>query len=223
MAARSTSGRHVDEAWPAPAGGERNGSHGPELIRETVPAGPSGRRAAQPGPASEIVSASSPRRFGAAVRILFGVVWLADAFFKWQPSFLHGLPDVMRDGSAGQPSWLDPWFTFTRAVIGLQPTLWAYGIAIAETVLALALLCGFARKVTYVAGAAWSLLIWTTAEGFGHVPSGVATDIGTAIVYAVVFLALLASDQCAGTRPFSLDAVIERRVAGWQRVAEPRR
>lgn len=78
-------------------------------------------------------------------------------------------------------------------------------------------------KVTYVGGAVWSLLVWATAEGFGRMSSGVATDIGTAIVYSGVFLALLAADQCERTRPFSIDAAIERRLPWWRRVAEIRR
>jgi hypothetical protein len=39
-------------------------------------------------------------------------------------------------------------------------TLFAYGTAIVETLLALASLAGFARKFTYVGGAVYSLLVW---------------------------------------------------------------
>jgi thiosulfate dehydrogenase (quinone) large subunit len=165
-------------------------------------------------------TADTGRGLGSAVRILFGVIWLADAYFKWQLSFLNGLPEVIHDGTMGQPGWLMPWFTLTRAIIAVQPTVWAYGIAIVETGIAVALLVGFARKVTYLGGAIWSLLIWTTVEGFGHMSSGIATDIGRAIGYVVVFLALLALDQCNGTRRFSLDAVIERHLPWWRRIAE---
>jgi nitrite reductase (NO-forming) len=106
----------------------------------------------------------------------------------------------------------------------VQPTLGAYGAAIVESAIAFALLAGFARKTTYIGGAVWSLLIWSTAEGFGRMPSGVATDIGTAILYAVVFVALLVLDvRGRGTRPWSLDAVIERRLPWWRLFAEVRR
>ena len=84
-----------------------------------------------------------------------------------------------------------------------------------------ALVLGFARKVTYMGGAIWSLLIWATAEGLGRTrPGEIATDIGTAIIYAVVFLALLAADRCYATRPYSLDALIERHLPWWRRIAE---
>lgn len=90
-----------------------------------------------------------------------------------------------------------------------------------ETVLAIALIFGIARKLTYIGGALWSLAIWSTAEGFGRTPDGVATDIGAAVIYAVVFLALLAFDaRSRGTRPYSLDALIESRLPAWRRIAE---
>lgn len=165
-------------------------------------------------------STSGVRSLGGAVRVLFGLIWLIDAYFKWQPSFLNGLLDVMHDGAVGQPSWITPWFNFNHALIAVQPTVWAYGIAIVETGIALALIFGVARKLTYLGGAAWSLMIWATAEGFGHMSSGVATDIGTAIIYVVVFLAFLALDQCEGTRRHSLDAVLEQRLPWWRRIAE---
>lgn len=172
----------------------------------------------------ERVPVQTPRTgFGAGVRILFGLVWVADVYFKWQPSFLHRLPDVMSEGVKGQPAWLKPWFALVQGVVAVHPTAWAYMIALLESGLALALIVGFARKVTYVGGAMYSFMIWSTAEGFGHT-SGVATDIGAAVIYVLVFLALLALDaRGRGTRPYSLDAVIERRLPWWRGVAEVRR
>lgn len=193
---------------------------GMRIVRETIAARvPVDQR--EQAVMEEPVPLSASWPLGSAVRIAFGLIWLADVYFKWQPSFLNGLLGIMHDGAMGQPSWLMPWFTFNRAIIAVQPTLWAYGIAVVETGLALALLLGFARKVTYIGGAVWSILIWATAEGLGRTrPGEIATDIGTAIIYSVVFLALLAADQCSRTRPCSLDVVIERRLPWWRRVAE---
>jgi nitrite reductase (NO-forming) len=129
---------------------------------------------------------------------------------------------MIADAAKGQPSWLVPWFRLWQSVFALAPNLFAFGIAVGETLLALALIAGFARKLTFGFGALWSILIWTTAEGFGK-SHGVPTDIGTAIIYAVVFLALLALDARWGTRALSVDAMIERRVPWWDRVAEVRR
>jgi len=98
--------------------------------------------------------------------------------------------------------------------------LFAYGTAIVETLLALALLAGFARKFTYIGGALYSLLVWATAEGFGGPYSGSSTDIGAAIIYVVVFLALLVVNARSETSRYSVDRLIERRWAWWHRVAE---
>jgi nitrite reductase (NO-forming) len=70
----------------------------------------------------------------------------------------------------------------------------AYSTAVAETLIALALILGFARKVTYIGAALFSVLIWATAEGFGGPYSSSSTDIGAAVMYAVVFMGLLALD-----------------------------
>lgn len=172
------------------------------------------------GVVRETVPAAPRRQIGSLVRILFGLIWGIDAYFKWQPSFQQHLEGVISGGAKGQPGFLAPWFDFAKGAVAIDPTLWAYGTALAETGLAIVLLLGLARKVTYIGGAVYSLLIWATAEGLGRT-SGVATDIGTAIIYSVVFLALLALDMRGkGTRPYSLDAVIERRVPWWRGLAE---
>ena len=62
----------------------------------------------------------------------------------------------------------------------------------ATALIAVALIMGFARKLTYLSAIAFSLLIWATAEGFGGPYTAGASDIGTAIIYAVVFAGLLA-------------------------------
>jgi hypothetical protein len=59
-------------------------------------------------------------------------------------------------------------------------------------VIAVALIAGFARKLTYISAAAFSVVIWAAAEGFGGPYTSGSADIGTAVIYAVVFLGLLA-------------------------------
>jgi hypothetical protein len=51
-----------------------------------------------------------------------------------------------------------------------------------------------------------------------------ATDIGTAIVYVVVFAALYSLETLpAATGAWTLDRRVERSVGWWRRVAEPGR
>jgi nitrite reductase (NO-forming) len=108
---------------------------------------------------------------------------------------------------------------------GLNPAItffWAL-VATTETLIALALIAGFARKVTYLAAIVFSLLIWSTAEGFGGPYTSGSSDIGTAIIYAVVFASLLALSYYAGTARYSADYYLEKKFSWWWRVAEVRR
>ena len=102
-------------------------------------------------------------------------------------------------------------------------TFFAYLIAVVETLIALALIAGFARKITYSAAIVFSLLIWATAEGFGGPYTSGASDVGTAIIYAVVFAALLALSYYAGPSRYSADYYIEKKINWWWKVAEMRR
>jgi nitrite reductase (NO-forming) len=67
------------------------------------------------------------------------------------------------------------------------------------------------------------VLIWSTAEGFGGPYTSGASDIGTAIIYAIVFAGLLALSYYAGPARFSADYYLEKKVTWWWRLAELRR
>ena len=99
----------------------------------------------------------------------------------------------------------------------------AYLVAVVETLIALALIAGFARKLTYISAIVFSLLIWATAEGFGGPYTAGAADIGTAVIYAVVFAGLLTLSYYAGPARFSADYYLEKKISWWWRVAETRR
>ncbi len=157
-----------------------------------------------------------------AVRVTFGVIWLVDAALKWRPSFRRDFLDFLEEGAKGQPGWLEGWFDFWIDLQMSSPQRWAYLVAVTETLIAVALILGFARKVTYIGGAVFSLLIWSTAEGFGGPYTARSTDVGTSLIYAVVFLSLLAISAQLGPSRYSVDALIERRWPGWARVAEVR-
>ncbi|MGA7173725.1 MAG: DoxX family protein [Candidatus Dormiibacterota bacterium] len=154
-----------------------------------------------------------------ALRIGFGVIWAVDAALKWSPAFRAGYLGYLTSAAKGQPVWLHPWFNFW---IRLQhpPVVWAYVTATVETLIAAALILGFARKSTYLAAAVFSLLIWSTAEGFGGPYTAGATDVGTSIIYVVAFMGLLALNAYTGPSPFCVDRWLESRVSWWWRMAE---
>ena len=154
------------------------------------------------------------------MRIGFGVIWLIDAALKWQPGFRHNYMSQLMGQADGQPGWLHWWFRFWINLQHPHPYVWAYLAAVVETLIALALIFGFARKLTYIGAILFSLLIWSTAEGFGGPYTAHSTDVGTAIIYAAVFAALLALNYEAGPSRFSVDYLIEQRVPWWHRIAE---
>jgi nitrite reductase (NO-forming) len=156
------------------------------------------------------------------LRISFGIIWLIDAIFKWLPGFRAGYMGAVMGEVQGQPGWLKPWFDFWINIQHPRVIFFAYLVAVVETLIAVALIAGFARKVTYLAAIAFSVLIWATAEAFGGPYTSGAADIGTAIIYAVVFMALLALSAYAGPARYSADYYIEKKISWWWRVAEIR-
>ena len=58
------------------------------------------------------------------------------------------------------------------------------------------------------------------AEGFGGPYTPGASDIGTAVIYAVVFVGLLALMAYAGPARYSADYYLEKKISWWWKVAE---
>jgi uncharacterized membrane protein YphA (DoxX/SURF4 family) len=128
-------------------------------------------------------------RPAAVLRIVFGLVWAIDAGLEWRAGFRNSF----------------------------GPTL-AYGAAVTETLLAVAVVVGFARKSIYAFGAVYALVVWAAAEAAGIGING----IGTSVIYSFVFVALLIMSAQAGPDPFSVDSFLEARISWWWRVAEVR-
>jgi nitrite reductase (NO-forming) len=157
----------------------------------------------------------------AILRIIFGVIWAIDAAFKWQPAFRSGFLDQIKSAADGQPDWLHGWFNFWIHLLSHNPHLFAIMVTIIETLIALALILGIARRTTYLAAAVFSLLIWSVAEGFGGPYSATSTDIGTGIIYSVVFFSLYGLDRMATRSSWSLDNYIVKSLPWWALIANP--
>jgi nitrite reductase (NO-forming) len=167
------------------------------------------------------ITSITEKWWAAAVRIAFGVIWGIDASMKWQPGFRATFVSDMNAAATGQPHWLVPWFDFWIWVMRPAPQLWEFLIAIAETTIAITLILGVARRIVYIGGALVSLLIWSTAEGFGGPYAQGRTDIGTSIIYVMVFLALLVMLEHGLDSRFVLDGTLARRLSWWPRLAGP--
>lgn len=137
---------------------------------------------------------TSWRRTGFGVlRILFGLIWAVDASFKWQPAVHSSLDAYLEEGAVAQPALVQAWVHFWVGVVGVNPHLFGTLIAVAETALAIALVLGLLTNLAYLGGLLLSLGIWSTAEGFGGPYAPGTVDIGAAIIYVLVFVALFLS------------------------------
>ena len=122
------------------------------------------------------------------LRIAFGLAWAVDAGFKWLPSFVDNFSSYL--SSEGQPRAVGAWINFWTDTVNVDPHVFAHLVAIGETAVAVGLIFGLFSNATYLLGALLSLVIWSTAEGFGGPYSAGSTDIGSAIIYVFVFAAL---------------------------------
>lgn len=142
-------------------------------------------------------SPSHDRLYGAG-RILFGLLWAFDAFWKWQPYFLEHASGYLAQAQQGQPVWIVNYIQFFINIIHIVGPL-AFGLfaAVIETLIALSLLFKKGLNFMLPIGLIYSFGLWTTAEGWGgpYGPgfTGNKGDIwGTAIIYCFIFLYLMA-------------------------------
>ncbi len=150
---------------------------------------------------------SQQKKF-ALLRIVFGAVWLIDAYFKWQPAFFANFTEYLSGAADGQPFLVHQWIGFWVRIVGVNPHAFALLVALSETALALGLIFGFFTRPALYAGMALAAAIWSTAEGFGGPYRAGSTDIGSAAIYVIVFVALL-DGKC--WERWSADAWLARR------------
>jgi nitrite reductase (NO-forming) len=151
------------------------------------------------------------------VRLLFGLIWGIDATLKWLPGFRDHFLAMIQASGQGQPSWLSPFFHFAASAVRPAPGLFAVLTALAETAICLSLLLGVAQRAGFVFGAVFGLAIWGAGEGFGGPYMSGSTDIGCAVMYSVLFAALLlAVPRAVRAAAPSLDSRI---VGRWPRLA----
>ncbi len=146
------------------------------------------------GPASQPVVGTGRIE---VVRILFGLLWAFDAFWKWQPAFFeHSLP-YLQQSEVGQPAWIVAYIGFfISAIRFVGPVVFGLFAAVIETVLAASLLLKRWQQWFLPIGFLYSFGIWTTAEGWGgpYLLGSTANRgdmLGTTNIYMVVYLYLM--------------------------------
>jgi nitrite reductase (NO-forming) len=151
----------------------------------------------------------------AGLRTAFGVLMSVDAYLKWQPGFASHYVGYLQNAANAQPHWLQPWFHMWLRLVTIHPEFFISATRWIETAIAIGLLLGFARRITYFAGALFCLLIWSTAEGFGGPYTSGATNVGPALVYVLVFMAAALFEHLLGPNPYSADYYIELLFPRW--------
>jgi thiosulfate dehydrogenase (quinone) large subunit len=167
-------------------------------------------------PAGQSAGPQNVRRYW-IIRVTFGLIWGIDATLKWLPGFRDSYLSMIQASGQGQPSWLAPFFHFFVSAVRPAPGLFAVLTALAETAICLSLLLGIAQRAGFIFGTAFGLVIWGAGEGFGGPYGSGATDIGCAIMYTVLFAALmLAVPRSVRAAAPSADSRLIRR---WPRLA----
>ena len=162
-------------------------------------------------------------RWELLLRIIFGSVWIIDGSLKFVTMAPGDVVTLVQMAGTGQPAWLSGWYSFWSGAVSANPTGFLYGVGALELLLGFAVLLGLLRKPAYILGVILALLIYAIDEGFGgpyvfSSSSGIgSTDIGAAIIYTFVFLALWIIDSYLPTH-YSLDHVIARKVKWWSKV-----
>jgi uncharacterized membrane protein YphA (DoxX/SURF4 family) len=142
------------------------------------------------------------------LRVLFGLVWLVDAFFKWQPGFRSSFAGVLQGMVSSQPGIVRPWFQFWALIATHTGHLLPDLTAVTETAIGVALILGIARRPVYVMGAMYALFVWAVGEGFGGPYAlGISTDVGAALIYAFVFACLFVLDLRTDISVLSLERI----------------
>ncbi len=179
------------------------------------------RRGRRPGTAMGRLPSPSAGWTGTIARLLFGLIFAIDAYLKWLPGYRKTYLSQLKSAAGGQPSWLHGWFHFWISLQSGSPTLFAVLTGVGETALALVLLLGLARRAGYILGAAYMLLVWAIGEGFGGPYMAGSTDVGTGIVYALLFITLLVFAPPARRERLSIDRILVQRWPWWRILAEP--
>lgn len=155
-----------------------------------------------------------------SLRVIFGLVWIIDGTMKFVWLGPSDVATLVQGAASGQPAWLAPWYNFWTSIITLNAAFVLYGVGLWELILGFTLVFGLMRKLSYLSGILLSLIIYGVDEGFGGPYGPGSTDIGAAIIYVFVFVALIAIESASASNRLTLDSAIERRLRGWRRISE---
>ncbi|MGA7800615.1 MAG: hypothetical protein WCC36_07365 [Gammaproteobacteria bacterium] len=127
-----------------------------------------------------------------ALRVVFGIVWLINAWFQVQSIYLGHFLNWFAENHAGESSWLHAyigWVFHGILATGTLPV--EITIAVVDILLALSLLTGLWLRFFGIVGIVYSLFVWSTMGALGEPYSTGSTDPGAGIVYAIAFVFIM--------------------------------
>jgi hypothetical protein len=131
------------------------------------------------------------------IQITLGLLWMLDGFLQLQPALFtrQFVTQVIAPAAQGQPAFVSWPVHEVARIIGYQPTLTNLSFGLIQLALGLGILHPRTVRWALPASVVWALSVWYLGEGlgglFGGAPSLVTGAPGSALLYAVVAMAVL--------------------------------
>src|SRR5260370_29291808 len=86
------------------------------------------------------------------LRIVFGLVWAIDAWFKWLPDFINNFTSYLTGPLDSQPASVQACINFWINILKVDPPVFAHAMASGETAIAITLIAAAFSNLTYLVG-----------------------------------------------------------------------
>ena len=135
------------------------------------------------------------------LRITLGLIWLLDGGLQFQ-SFMysHGfLKEVIEPSAAMQPAWIGHPMISAAHFAGRNLALWDTIFGLVQVAIGLGLIFRRTARPALLASFGWALVVWWFGEGFGMIPSGMASPLtgapGAVLLYALIGLLVWPTEE----------------------------
>ncbi|HET9691237.1 MAG TPA: SCO family protein [Acidimicrobiales bacterium] len=143
-----------------------------------------------------------------ALRVAFGLLWVADGLLQLQQSMPLGLvPRVVEPAAAGSPGWVQTFVADASAPWSRHPVAAAAAVVWVQLGLGAWMLAanrGLASRLSGVATAGWAAVVWAAGNAFGGIFGGGVSWLtgapGAVVLYGVAGV-LVALPEARWTGP----------------------
>jgi len=135
------------------------------------------------------------------LRITLGLIWLLDGALQFQ-SFMysHGfLKEVIEPSAAMQPAWIGHPMISAAHFAGHNLALWDTLFGLVQVGIGLGLIFRRTARPALIVSFAWAFVVWWFGEGFGMIPSGMASPLtgapGAVLLYGLIGLLVWPAEE----------------------------